>query len=135
MAISAFDGLTLTALVLVSKQGVRADSALTRAFFDLQNGVILPGAFGFVMAVLLTAIGVVTLRRSFAAPWLGWVSAVFAALSVLSGILGLTLTNGGTTPFSYFPAIGIGVIAIVSGIYMLRDHARTELAPRSVAAG
>ena len=136
VAISAFDGLTLTALVFVTRQGVPGTPALTQAFFDLQNGIIMPGAFGFVVAVFLAALGAAILRGAFAAPWLGWISAIFAGLSVLSGVLGVTLTNGGTTPLSYFPAIGFGVMAIASGIYMVRSHARTEAAmPEAVALG
>jgi hypothetical protein len=132
LAVAAFDGLTLTTLEFVSEQGGPADPALTRAFFDLQNGIVMPGAFGLIITVFLVAVGVAILRRTFAARWLGWLSIVFSALSVLSGLLGLTLKNGGTTPFSYFPAIGFGVIAIASGIYMLRD--RVDVAAATVAS-
>jgi hypothetical protein len=121
VAVAAFDGLTLTVLVFVVKEGGLTDPSLTHAFFDLENGVVMPGAFGFMIAVFLIALGVAIIRGAFAAPWVGWLSLVLAALSVLSGVLGLTLTNGGTTPFSYFPAAGFGLVAIISGIFMIRD--------------
>jgi hypothetical protein len=132
LAIAAFDGLTLTALEFVTEQGGLTDPALTRAFFDLQNGIVMPGAFGLIIAVFLVAAGLAILRRTFAARWLGWLSIAFSALSVFSGLLGLTLKNGGTTPFSYFPAIGFGFVAIGSGIYMLRDQG--DVATATVAS-
>lgn len=123
--IIALDGLTVSALVLTSKQGVPADPALTRALWDLQSGLLMPGAFGLVMTVFFVGIGTAILRGAFAAPWLARTSLAFAGLSTVSGIVGLTAIDGGTTPLSFFPAVGLGVVAIASGIYLLRDEHRT----------
>jgi hypothetical protein len=126
-SLAAFDGLTLTALEFLSKQGGLTDAALVQTFFDFQNGIIMPGAFGLVAAVFFVAAGVAMIRHAFAAPWLGWASLAFAVLSVVSGIIGLTMTNGGTTALSFFPAIGFVVIGIVSGVFMLLGADRQQL--------
>jgi hypothetical protein len=61
------------------------------------------------------------LHRLFAARWLGWVSLVFAALSLTGATTGLTLVNGGTvSPVSYSPAIGSTVVTLIASIFMLR---------------
>jgi len=114
----------LTALEFLSRQGGLTDPSVIRTFYDLQNGIIMPGAFGFVAAVFLTSLGAAMVRGVFAAPWVGWLSLVFAALSLVSGILGLTTSSGGTSPLGYFPAIGFVLIGLISSIFMLRTPAR-----------
>ncbi|HVA88945.1 MAG TPA: hypothetical protein VNL71_03800, partial [Chloroflexota bacterium] len=65
--------------------------------------------------------GIAMVRRTFAAPWLGYLSLVFAPLSVVGAVLGLTLTDGGTvSPLSFAPAIGSMVVVVISSIFMLR---------------
>ena len=56
-AIASFDGVTLTALEYLAEQGGLTDPALTRVYFDLQNGLIMPGLFGCVAAVFLASVG------------------------------------------------------------------------------
>lgn len=117
----SLDGLPFTALEFLVKQGGLTDPSLTRIFYDLQNGIIMPGAFGFMAAVFLVAFGSAALRRVFTAPWLGWLSFVLAGFAVAGSILGLTLTNGGTMfPFGFLPAIGFVVVVLITSIYMLR---------------
>jgi hypothetical protein len=119
--ILSLDGLPFTALEFLVKQGGLTDPSVTRIFYDLQNGIIMPGAFGFMAAVFLVAFGSAALRRVFAAPWLGWLSFVLAGFAVAGSILGLTLTNGGTMfPFAFLPAIGFVVVVLITSIYMLR---------------
>ncbi len=134
-AIASLDGITLSALVFVSKQGGLTDPALTRTFFDLQNGLIMPGAFGCMAAVLLAAIGAAAVRRVFAAAWLGWLSFVLAALALVGSMLGLTSVGGGTSALGYSPALGASIVVLIASVFMLRDNASTtELAPASMAA-
>ena len=121
--ITSLDSLTLTALEFLSKQGGLTDPAVTRSFYDLENGIIMPGAFGCIAAVFLIAVGVAAVRRMFAAPWLGGLSFLFAALAVVGSLLGLTSTDGGTSVFGFMPAIGSGVILLIASVFMLRDTA------------
>ena len=121
--ILSLDGITLTALEFVSRQGGVVNPSLTRVLFELQNGIIMPGAFGCVAAVWLVAVGVAAVRGIFAAPWLGWLSFVFAALAAAGSLLGLTSLDGGTSVFGYLPAIGSGVILLFSSIFMVRESA------------
>ena len=117
-----WDGLSLTLLAFLSKQPAGlADTSAVRAFYDLYNGVVMPGGFGFLAAIYLTVIGIAMVRRTFAAPWLGYLSLIFAPLSVVGAVLGLTLTDGGTvSPLSFAPAIGSMVVVVISSIFMLR---------------
>lgn len=119
-AIAAFDGVTLTALVFVHKQGALADPSVVRIFFDLQNGLVMPGLFGFFMAGTLAALGVAMIRRDLAKPWVGWLSAILAALSAVGALTGLSTVNGGTSALGYSPAIGYGIVILITSIYMLR---------------
>jgi hypothetical protein len=133
--ITSLDSLTLTALEFLSKQGGLTDPAVTRTFYDLQNGIIMPGAFGCIAAVMLAAIGASAVRRIFAAPWLGWLSFLFAALAVTGSLVGLTSTSGGTSAFGFMPAVGSGVILLISSIFMVRDSAAGIVpAPTPMAA-
>jgi hypothetical protein len=122
-AIASLDGLTLTALEFVSKQGGLTDPSVIRTFYDLQSGIIMPGAFGCIAAVFLASVGAAMVRRVFAAPWVGWLSFALAGLSVVSSVVGLTITDGGTSALGYFPAIGFVLITFISSIFMLRDPA------------
>ncbi|HEV7679094.1 MAG TPA: hypothetical protein VGQ42_11045 [Candidatus Dormibacteraeota bacterium] len=117
-----WDGITQTALAFLSRQGsAQANAAVITALFDLQNGIVMPGAYGFVAAVFLIAVGVAALGGLFAARWLGWLSLVFAALSLAGATMGLTLVNGGTvSPVSYSPAIATAVVTLIASIFMLR---------------
>src|ERR1700730_11311318 len=65
--ILSLDGLPMTALEFLSKQGGLNDPSVTRIFYDLQNGVIMPGAFGCMAAFFLTSLGATMVRRKFAA--------------------------------------------------------------------
>jgi len=134
-AIASFDGITLSALVFASKQGGLTDPALTHTFFDLQNGLIMPGAFGCIAAVLLAAIGTAAVRRVFAAAWLGWLSFVLAALALAGSMIGLTSADGGTSALGYSPALGASIVVLIASVFMLRDSASaTELAPARMTA-
>ncbi len=131
--ISTLDGLTLTALEFLSKQGGLTDPSLTRAFYDLQNGIIMPGAFGCIAAIFLTAVGVALLRRRFGARWLGWLSVVLAVFAVIGSVLGLTLTD--PTVFGFLPAIGSLLVVLISSIFMVRDRGDGTVAvPRETVA-
>jgi len=121
-AVASLDGITLTVLEFLSRQGGLGDPSVTRAFYDLQNGVIMPGAFGCIAAVFLASLGVAMLRGVFAARWVGWLSLLLAALSVLSSVVGLTIASGGTSVVGYFPAVGFVLIGLISSIFMLRDR-------------
>jgi hypothetical protein len=122
-AIASLDGVTLTALEFLSKQGGLTDPSVSRAFFDLQNGIIMPGMFGFAAAIFLLALGSAVLRGTFATRWVGWVSLVFALLSIVSSIEGLTISNGGTSALGYFPAVGFVLVGLISSVFMLRYRA------------
>jgi hypothetical protein len=121
--VASLDGVTLTALEFLSKQGGLTDPSITRIFFDLQNGIIMPGMFGCAAAVFLVALGSAMLRNTLAARWVGWVSLGFAALSVVSSVVGLMISDGGTSSFGYFPAVGFVLVGLISNIYMLRYRA------------
>ena len=118
--IASLDGITLTALEFLSKQGGLTDRSITRVFYDLENGIIMPGMFGCAAAIFLTALGIAMVRGKFGARWIGWISLLFAALSVVSAIMGLTVTNGGTSAIGYFPAIGFVLVGLTSSIYIVR---------------
>ncbi len=134
-AIASLDGITLSALVFASKQGGLTDPALTRVFFDLQNGLIMPGAFGCMAAVLLAAVGTAAVRRVFAAAWLGWLSLVLAALALAGSIIGLTSATGGTSALGYSPALGASIVVLIASVFMLRDSTgATESAPARMTA-
>jgi hypothetical protein len=122
-AISLWFAATLTALEFLSKQGGLTDPSVSRAFFDLQNGIIMPGMFGFAAAIFLLALGSAVLRGTFATRWVGWVSLVFALLSIVSSIEGLTISNGGTSALGYFPAVGFVLVGLISSVFMLRYRA------------
>jgi hypothetical protein len=121
-AISAFDGVTLSVLVYLHRQGGPTDPALTRALFDLQNGLIMPGLFGFFVAGFLAAVGVAMIRGQLARPWTGWLTLVLAALAVAGAATGLTSVSGGTTLIGYSPVISYGIFALITSIYLLRDR-------------
>jgi hypothetical protein len=124
----AWDGLTQTALAYLGQQGAAANAPAITALYDLQDGIVMPGAYGFVAAVFLVAAGLAMLRGVVASRWLGVLSLVFAALSVAGGTLGLTLVNGGSvSPVSYSPAIGTSVVSVIVSIYMLRRSAWAEV--------
>jgi hypothetical protein len=120
--IASFDGVTLTALEFLSKQGGLTDPALTWVFYDLQNGLIMPGLFGCVTAVFLVSVGAAAVGGIVAARWVGWLSLVLAALSVLSSVIGLTLANGGTSALGFFPAIGFALITLITSFFMLGER-------------
>lgn len=121
-AISAFDGVTLSALVYLHKQGGPTDPALVRVFFDLQNGLIMPGLFGLFMAGFLVAIGVAMIRGHLARPWAGWLAVVLAVLSSAGAATGLLSVSGGTTIVGYSPVISFGIVVLITSIYMLRTR-------------
>jgi hypothetical protein len=121
-AIASFDGVTLTALEFLAKQGGLTDPAPTRVFFDRQNGLINPGLFGCVAAVFLASVGEAAVSGVIAARWVGWLSFLLAASSVLSSVLGLTPHERGTSAFSFFPAIGFALIALLTTVCMLRER-------------
>jgi hypothetical protein len=128
-AISAFDGVTLSALVYLHKQGGPTDPALVRAFFDLQNGLIMPGLFGLFIAGFLVAIGVAMIRGHLARPWVGWLAVVLAVFSSAGAATGLFSLSGGTTIVGYSPVISFGIVALITSIYMLRTP-RAAATPR-----
>ncbi len=127
-AIGAFDGVTLTALVYLHNQGGPADPALVRIFFDLQNGLIMPGLFGFFMAGTLVALGLAMIRGHLARAWVGWLAVVLAVLSAAGGATGLLSPSGGTSIVGYSPAIGYGIVALITSIYLLRGDPRPHVA-------
>jgi hypothetical protein len=116
----SLDGLPLTALEFLVKQGGLTDPSVTRIFYDLENGIIMPGGFGFMAAVFLVSLGSAMIRRAFAAAWLGWLSFVLAAFAAAGSVVGLTATSGGTSVFGFLPAIGSLVVILITSIYMLR---------------
>jgi hypothetical protein len=61
--IASFDGVTLTTLEFLSKQGGLTHPALTRVLYDLQNGLIMAGLFGCVTALFLVSVGAAAGRR------------------------------------------------------------------------
>lgn len=121
-AISAFDGVTLTALVYLARQGGPSDPALVRTFFDLQNGLIMPGMFGFFVASTMAAAGVAMIRGHLARPWAGWLALILAAFAAAGAVSGLSSVGGGTTLVGYAPALGYGIFALVTSIFLLRSR-------------
>jgi hypothetical protein len=124
-AISAFDGVTLSVLVYLHKQGGPPDPALVRALFDLQNGLIMPGLFGFFVAGFLAAVGVAMIRGQLARPWTGWFTLLLAALAIAGAATGLTSVSGGTTLIGYSPVVSYGVFTLITSIYLLRTPKST----------
>jgi hypothetical protein len=115
------DGVFQVAVAFLATQPGPAAAAAVPALFVLQNGIVMPGAFGFAAAVFLSAVGVAALRRVFAAVWVGYLSIALAALSVIGGWLGLSqLDGGGSSPLSFSPALGMTLITVVSSVYLLR---------------
>ncbi|MGH8917567.1 MAG: hypothetical protein ACRD0H_04380 [Actinomycetes bacterium] len=112
--------MTLTALVYLNEQGGPSDPALVRVFFDLQNGLIMPGLFGFFVACFLAATGAAMIRGHLARPWAGWLALVLAILSCAGAAKGLSSVTGGTTLVGYSPAISYGIAALITSTYMLR---------------
>lgn len=121
-SMSTFDGVTLSGLVYLHRQGGPSDPALVRIFFDLQNGLIMPGLFGFFMAGFLAAVGLAMVRGHLARPWLGWLAFVLAALASVGAAVGLLSVSGGTSLIGYSPVIGYGIFAIITSVFLLRDR-------------
>lgn len=77
-------------------------------------------------------------RRSFAAPWLGWLSLALAGVNVVSAISSQTAMDGGLLAVQFIGTIGFGVVILIVSIYMVRDDAAAAPArpePRLQPAG
>lgn len=137
-----WDGLLDVAMSFLSHQASAAHSSTMTELYQLENGVVMPGAFGLIPAALLVAIAAAGWRGIAGGPVVGGVSAVLGVLSAAGGIIGLTTMNGGmSSPVSFAPAAGISVMTLVLGIGMLRhppvdvvaaDDGRREAAAATV---
>jgi hypothetical protein len=118
----AWDGLLQTVVVFLAGQGgASANGPAITALYDLQDGLVMPGAFGFFAAVFLGALGLAIVRGHYGRRWAGYLSIVLALPTLIGAILGLTMLTGGSMfPLSFSPAISSILMTLILGVRMLR---------------
>jgi len=131
-----WDGLLSVAMSYLSRGRVDSSSALV-AEYELWNGVVMPGGFGFVMTVFLVATAVSAFRGVIGGKGVGYLAATLALLTVVSGVGGLTTVDGGTnSPVSFAPAASMAIVVVTLSLIFVRGSRQTEdnTTPRPLAA-
>ncbi len=126
-SLSAWDGVTMSALVFLHRQGAPNDPTLVRAFFDLQNGLLMPGLFGGFIATFLIAVGVAITRGGLTHRWVGPLAVVLGAVSVVGSVDALLRTGGGTSTLGYAPVLSYGAVTLLLSVTMLSGQSRTRI--------
>jgi hypothetical protein len=123
----AWDGMLEVALSFAARQGVGTGSVVS-VLYTLENGVVMPGAYGFLVAVFLVAVAAAALRGIVLSAWVGYLSLLLAGLSVAGGSMGLSSIDGGmSSPVSYAPVVATSVVPVIIAVGLLRRRtARVE---------
>jgi hypothetical protein len=129
VSLLVWDGLPVLALAFTAGQpGGLGDGAAMRALYELENGIIMPGAFGVLAAAFLVTTAVAALRGAFAARWFGYLLLAFAAVSMVGAVLGLTQASGGSaSPLSYAPAFVTFPAILIAGVFMVVSSRGTRV--------
>jgi hypothetical protein len=127
MMFLAWDGMLEVALSFTARQGVGTGSVVS-VLYTLENGVVMPGAYGFLVAVFLVAVAAAALRGIVLSAWVGYLSLLLAELSVAGGSMGLSSIDGGmSSPVSYAPVVATSVVPVIIAVGLLRRRtARVE---------
>lgn len=137
LIVLTLDGIVDVALAFVSTSSTAVHSAVMLELYQLDS-IVMPGAAGFVAAVLLAVVAVAAWRGSVGARWLGYLSGILAVLSAAGSVAGLTSVDGGSSsPVSFAPATGTSIVVLILGVVMMRWSASpvaAELASRASAA-
>ena len=131
--LGSLDNVMNSVLIFLAKQGgLATEPALTRTLYHLYNGLVMPGMVAFATAVYLAGIAFAALRSAIGRRWLGWLSLIFVPLSLVSGFVGLTVSDGGTSAAAPLGVLGFVLITVITGVFMVRDKPRTEPARREI---
>lgn len=138
VALGVWDGILDVAMAFLSHQPSAVHSGAMVEMYQLENGIVMPGAFGLVAAAFLAAMAAAAFRGIAGPRWLGVLGSVLAVLSAAGGVVALTTINGGmSSPLSFAPLVGISLSALILGVAMLRErilfvapeHAQRQDAP------
>jgi MFS family permease len=120
VALLAWDGILEVALAFLSHEGSAVHSPAMTELYQLENGVVMPGAYGFVAAAFLVAVAAAAFAGVGARP-VGYFASLLAVLSAAGGVSGLSTVDGGTSsPVSYAPAVATVLITLVLAVGLLR---------------
>jgi hypothetical protein len=123
VAVLVADGMLDVAMSFLSHQSAAVHSSAMTELYQVENGVVVPGAFGLVAAAFLVAVAAAAFRGVAGVRWVGYLASVLAPLAAAGGVVGLTTLGGGmSSPLSFAPAFGISLTALVLGVGMLRDQ-------------
>jgi hypothetical protein len=118
----ALDGILEVALSFTGHRGPGPDSGLS-VIYLLENGIVMPGAYGLFTAAFLVVVAVAAFRGLVVRAWVGYLSLVLALLSAAAGCVALTTIDGGTSSaVSFSPAIATVVVTMIVAIGLLREH-------------
>ena len=116
-----FDGLLDVAMAFLSHQANAPQSAAMTELYQLENGIVMPGAVGLVVAAFLAAVAAAAFRAVAGVSWSGYLWSALAAMSAAGGVIALTTVDGGmSSPVSFAPLFGISLSSVVLGISLLR---------------
>lgn len=125
VALTVWDGILDVAMAFLSHQSSAVHSGAMTEMYQLENGIVMPGAFGLVETAFLATVAVAAFRGITGARRLGYLWTALAVLSAAGGVIGLSTVNGGmSSPVSFAPLFGISVSAVVLGVGMLRDPSK-----------
>lgn len=135
VSLLAWDGILFAVLSFAGHGGPVSGPGLS-VIYLLENGIVMPGAYGFFTAAFLVIVAVAALRGLVVRAWVAYLSFVLALLSAAGGCLGLTSIDGGTSsPVSFAPAIATAVVTLIVAIGLLRDHGREPRVSPGLAEG
>lgn len=120
---AVMDAVLTTAMAFAAQQGsLSAEPELTRVLYDLYDGILMPGAAHLALAGYLALVAVQAFAGRIGPRWAGWAAAVFAALALVNGFVGLTVSSGGSFPLAPVAVAGFILVTIVGSISMLRER-------------
>jgi hypothetical protein len=122
---AGLDALLETALTFAARQGsLAAEPELTRVFYYLYDGILMPGVAHLALAGYLGLIAVGARVGRVGPRWVAWLAAVFAVMALVNGIVGLTVANGGSSPLAPIAVAGFVLVTIISCVSLLREGRR-----------
>jgi hypothetical protein len=129
------DGFLDVAMVFLSHQSsTSAHSPAMTDLYQLENGIVMPGAVGLVGAAFLASVAVAAWRAVAGTRRWAYVWAALAMLSAAGGVIALCTVNGGmSSPLSYAPLFGVSLATVVIGVVMVRGKGRVAAADRARA--
>jgi len=123
-----WDGILDVAMAFLSHQPSAAQAATMTGLYQLENGIVMPGAVGLVAAAFLGTAAAAAFRAVAGARRLGYLWAVLAVLSAAGGLIALSTVNGGmSSPLSFAPLLAVSLAAVVLGVGMMRHGRSAEV--------